>query len=85
MGFTPGAMTHIANRLIKDGYAERKADEKDRRVIYLQMTETGEQVLAEAREKGEQLRLDLFQALDETEIRKFLSIYKKLLEQSESL
>ncbi|SDC80529.1 hypothetical protein SAMN04488112_11713 [Melghirimyces thermohalophilus] len=78
-------MTHIANRLIKDGYAERKADEKDRRVIYLQMTETGEQVLAEAREKGEQLRLDLFQALDETEIRKFLSIYKKLLEQSESL
>ncbi len=78
-------MTHIANRLIKDGYAERKADEKDRRVIYLQMTETGEQVLAEAREKGEQLRLDLFQALDETEIRQFLSIYKKLLEQSESL
>lgn len=68
-------MTHIANRLIKDGYAERKADEKDRRVIYLQMTETGEQVLAEAREKGEQLRLDLFQALDETEIRQFLSIY----------
>lgn len=68
-------MTHIANRLIKDGYAERKADEKDRRVIYLQMTEAGEQVLAEAREKGEQLRLDLFQALDETEIRQFLSIY----------
>src|SRR5690625_423100 len=32
LGYTPGAMTNIANKLLKEGYAERKYDENDRRI-----------------------------------------------------
>lgn len=84
LGFTPGAMTNIANRLIKEGYAERQINEEDRRVIFLDITDEGKQVLEQAHEKGKQLHLELFQALRETEIQQLLAIYKKLLQQSQS-
>lgn len=84
LGFTPGAMTNIANRLIKEGYAERQINEEDRRVIFLDITDEGKQVLEQAHEKGKQLHLELFQALTETEIQQLLAIYKKLLQQSQS-
>lgn len=83
LGFTPGAMTNIANRLIREGYARRKYNENDRRVIQLEITLEGQTVLRHAHEKGKQLHLELFQALSETEIEQFLSIYEKLLQQSE--
>lgn len=85
LGYTPGAMTNTSSRLIKYGYAERTFDERDRRVIYLKITDEGEKVLKEAHEKGKQLHLELFKALSETEIQQFLSIYQKLLKQSHSL
>ena len=34
LGYTPGAMTGISNKLIELGYAERKYDENDRNATY---------------------------------------------------
>lgn len=85
LGFTPGAMTNISNRLIREGYAERKYNDNDRRVIELQITAEGKAVLREAHERGKQLHLELFQTLSEAEIEQFLSIYEKLLQQSQSI
>lgn len=77
--YTPGAMTNIANRLIKEGYAERKYSEEDRRIVLLAITEQGIAILNEAQAKGQELRKDLFDVLSEEEINQFLAIHEKLL------
>ncbi|WP_106495733.1 MarR family winged helix-turn-helix transcriptional regulator [Lentibacillus sp. Marseille-P4043] len=79
LGYTPGAMTNIANRLIKDGYADRKYDEADRRIIRLAITDIGMELLEEAQQKGIELRKELFSVLTEEEIEQFLAIHEKLL------
>src|SRR5699024_7879144 len=45
LGYTPGAMTGIADRLTKQGLARRKKDESDRRINLLELTEKGQQLL----------------------------------------
>lgn len=85
LGFTAGAMTNIANRLVREEYAKRRYEEKDRRIIRLEITVEGEVVLCDAHKKGKQLHLELFQTLSETEVDQFLSIYQKLLQQSETI
>lgn len=79
LGYTPGAMTNIASKLIKEGYAERKYDENDRRVVFLMITDKGMTVLNEAKQTGEELRKELFAVLSEAEMAQFLAIHEKLL------
>ncbi|MFS0841021.1 MarR family winged helix-turn-helix transcriptional regulator [Paenibacillus sp. 1P03SA] len=79
LGYTPGAMTNIAGRLTKLGLAERRYNESDRRNVFLAITDKGITVLREAQKKGQELRIEMFQVLNEEEIQQFLSIYEKLL------
>lgn len=79
LGYTPGAMTNIANRLIKQEMAERQYNEDDRRHVLLSITDKGKCVLKEAVLKGQELRVELFQKLNEEELQQFLKIYEKLL------
>jgi len=79
LGYTPGAMTNIANRLVKHGFAERKYNENDRRNVLLEITEKGNSILIEAQKKGQQVRAELFQVLTEEEMNQFLAIHKKLV------
>ncbi|MBM7600848.1 DNA-binding MarR family transcriptional regulator [Virgibacillus halotolerans] len=79
LGYTPGAMTNIANKLIKEGYAERKYNQDDRRLVLLVITDKGISVLNEARQTGEALRKELFSVLSEAEIAQLLVIHEKLL------
>ena len=83
LGYTPGAMTNIANRLIKDDYAARIYDEADRRIIRLSITEAGKEILGEAQQKGQELRKELFSVLTEEERNQFLIIHEKLLKNFE--
>lgn len=84
LGYTPGAMTNIANRLIKLGLAERQYNENDRRNVFLSITDKGADVLKEAQQKGRELRAGLFKVLSEEEVQQFLSIYEKLLKNLET-
>lgn len=79
LGYTPGAMTNIANRLIKNGCVERKYNDNDRRHVLLEVTEKGLTVLADAQKKGQELRLALFQELSDEELKQFMNISEKLL------
>ena len=79
LGFTPGAITNIANKLIESQLAERKYDSSDRRIIYLDITEKGMDVLKDAKQQGQFVYEQLFQVLNDTEIQQFLSIYEKLI------
>ncbi|NIK79005.1 DNA-binding MarR family transcriptional regulator [Paenibacillus castaneae] len=79
LGYTPGALTNIANRLIKLSLAERKYNEEDRRNVLLSITEKGLDVLKEAQQRGRELRVELFQVLSEEEQQQYLIIHEKLL------
>jgi DNA-binding MarR family transcriptional regulator len=81
LGYTPGAMTGIANKLIKEGYAEREYDETDRRIIRIAITEKGTQLLQEAQKQGKKMRENLYSVLTEEEVVQLFTIQKKLIKQ----
>ncbi|MCG1030249.1 MarR family transcriptional regulator [Virgibacillus halodenitrificans] len=84
LGYTPGAMTNIASKLINEAYAIRKYDTGDRRVIRLEITEKGLQLLEDAQQKGSEIRKEMFEVLSEEEVSQFLAIQEKLLRHIES-
>jgi DNA-binding MarR family transcriptional regulator len=43
---SPGTLTSVVNTLVRDGFVERKADEADRRVVRLYITQQGRGVIA---------------------------------------
>lgn len=38
---TSGSITHMVNKLIKEGYVRKVTDEKDRRITWIELTEEG--------------------------------------------
>ena len=42
---SPGTLTSVVNTLARDGFVERRADEADRRVVRLYITEAGRAVI----------------------------------------
>ncbi|MCH7322434.1 MarR family transcriptional regulator [Solibacillus sp. MA9] len=83
LGYTKGAMTSIANKLVTNQLAERVFDENDRRIIRLCITEKGKQALIEANKVGKEIFLDLFSALTSEEIELYLSLQQKILNRQE--
>ncbi|UFU00263.1 MarR family transcriptional regulator [Radiobacillus kanasensis] len=79
VGYTKGAMTNIATKLVQLGLVERLYDEKDRRAIQLKITTAGEKALSEAQAIGNELFIEIFEVLSEEEIKQYLSIQEKLV------
>lgn len=80
VGYTKGAMTSIADKLVQLEMAERLYDENDRRTIRLKITTTGLEALKEAQSIGEDVFTKLFDPLSEEEIRQYLLIQEKILQ-----
>jgi DNA-binding MarR family transcriptional regulator len=79
LGYTKGAMTNIATKLVSLGLAEKLDDEYDRRSTYLTITSNGKKALAEAQEIGKDLFMQHFEVLNEEEINQYLAIQEKLV------
>ncbi|MGE7917037.1 MarR family winged helix-turn-helix transcriptional regulator [Lysinibacillus xylanilyticus] len=80
LGYTKGAMTSIAEKLVKLGLAERLYDPSDRRIIRLQITDEGEKALAKAQSIGQEVFMQLFDVLNDEEIAQYLLIQEKLVQ-----
>jgi DNA-binding MarR family transcriptional regulator len=80
IGYTKGAMTSIAEKLVKLGLAERLYDPSDRRTIRLQITVEGQSALAKAQSIGKEVFVQLFDVLDDEEIAQYLRIQEKLVQ-----
>src|SRR5699024_9998319 len=80
LGLTPPTLTHLSEKLVKKKLAKRISSEKDRRMVYLDITEEGGNVVDRANLKGHELRKKLFSSLTEEEKNQLLHIYKKLNE-----
>ena len=82
MGCTPGAMTNIANKLVKLGYAKRVYNEEDRRHVLMEITDAGVSVLKDAQVQGRKVHQELFEVLTDEELEQYINITEKLLEAS---
>ncbi|MBY0121412.1 MarR family winged helix-turn-helix transcriptional regulator [Bacillus sp. S/N-304-OC-R1] len=80
LGFAPPSITHLSEKLIKQKLAIRLRDEKDKRILYLDITDEGKKILKKAHEEGVTLRKQLFERLTEEERQQLLAIYIKLNE-----
>lgn len=79
VGYTKGAMTSIAAKLVNLGLVERLYDENDHRTIRLDITADGEKALSIAQEIGKEVFMQLFEVLSEEEINQYLHIQEKLV------
>ena len=78
LGLTPPTLTHLSEKLVQKKLATRLADDDDRRIIYLAITDKGLDLVKKANEEGKTLRKNLFDKLTAEEQLQLLSIYRKL-------
>lgn len=75
-GSSPGTLTAVVNSLVREGYAERRPDEKDRRVVRLHVTEKGRKASQDYTDSaGPKWRhaFDFLDDEDEPVVRKFFT------------
>ncbi|WP_234414205.1 hypothetical protein [Paenibacillus sp. CAA11] len=63
LGLTPPTLTHLSEKLLRRKLATRVTDEQDRRIVYLQITDIGIDMVNKAQEEGRLLRTKLFEHL----------------------
>lgn len=76
---TSGAVTGLSDKLIMGGYANRNRAEDDRRVVYLEITEKGNDILETVRKQRKELIDTLFNGLPEADLHHLIRIYREIL------
>lgn len=74
---TAGAVTIASDKLIERGYVERKRDEQDRRVVYLVLTEKGQETMEMLRSEGRQMMKHVFSHLSESELHRMIESFEE--------
>jgi DNA-binding MarR family transcriptional regulator len=72
------AITAIIQRLWEKGLIERTRDEKDRRVVYLTLTEKGKELYSQCEERIHHLVEGLITQFEHQEIKQFIQTFEKL-------
>jgi len=80
---TPGAITGVADKLIQSGLLERRRDENDRRVVYLQITPEGQTYVQSMLDRQKESLYDIFAVLPEEDIAHLKRIFTTLIEKTE--
>lgn len=78
MGVKPSAITVGADRLYKRGFVQRYRSELDRRIVYLEITAEGHEILREAENERVNSISDYLNHLSSEELGTFIDIYEKL-------
>jgi DNA-binding MarR family transcriptional regulator len=82
---TPGAITSATDKLVVEGYAERKGDKEDRRVVYLEITEKGKAFVESLTQEQNKVTMKFFQGLPDEDIQHLIRIYHKISNNLEQL
>lgn len=75
---TPGAITGASDKLVCEGYAERKGAKEDRRVVYLEITDKGKDFLESMAEKQKAVTAKFFEGLADEDINHLIRIYQQI-------
>lgn len=73
------AITALVDRLYKAGFVVRNRDEKDRRLVWLELTQEGYEILALCQQSRKKIVEKYFGQLPEKDIESLVVIYEKLL------
>uniref|UniRef100_A0A7C2EJT1 MarR family transcriptional regulator n=1 Tax=Ammonifex degensii TaxID=42838 RepID=A0A7C2EJT1_9THEO len=79
LGVTLAAVTALANKLVRTGWIGRYRDERDRRVVWLELTAEGREVLARAQAARREVFKRYFGGLSGEEVAALCQIMKKVL------
>lgn len=72
------AITAIITRLFEKGLIKRTRDEKDRRVVYLTLTDKGQELFDSTEKRVHKLVESFITSFDQQEIKQFIDTYEKL-------
>ncbi len=75
---TPGAITGASDKLVSEGYAERKGAKEDRRVVYLEITDKGKKFVKFMFEKQKAVTAKFFEGLSDEDINHLIRIYQQI-------
>lgn len=75
---TPGAITGASDKLVSEGYAERKGTKEDRRVVYLEITDKGNQLIEPLLKNQWKVTAKFFEGLPDEDINHLIRIYNKI-------
>jgi DNA-binding MarR family transcriptional regulator len=75
---TPGAVTGASDKLVSEGYAERKGAEGDRRVVFLEITDKGKHLVEALIEKQKKVTEKFFDGLSDEDINHLIRIYSQI-------
>lgn len=78
MSVTTAAMTGIITRLVRDNYACRNYDLKDRRIIRIGITQRGENLVKKINLNRREMIIDIFGRISEAERRDYLRILEHI-------
>jgi len=81
LGVSMSAVTGIIDRMVKHGYAERQRDDSDRRLVLVQLTDKGKQIITEFNQhKNTELR-QILSVLTEEDRTTFLGYIQKIVDE----
>ncbi|GEN30966.1 DNA-binding MarR family transcriptional regulator [Cerasibacillus quisquiliarum] len=80
LGLTPPTVTHLLEKLVNRQLVVRLFDENDRRIVLLDITDKGKELLHRAHAEGQRLRKEMFEKLTSEEKQQLLHIFQKLNE-----
>lgn len=72
-------MTRVISNLVKDGYLKRESDEKDRRIIYIVLTDKGEKTASMLKTCERKYHRQLLSRIPEEKLPEIESSLKLLL------
>lgn len=73
------AITALVDRLVQAGLVVRSRDDQDRRLVWLEATQKGKEILARCMEGRKQVAAKYFGQLSDEDLEKLLEIYGKVL------
>lgn len=76
----PANMSRLLRNMEDKGYIFRIFDDNDRRAVYIRLSEKGEKIIINAREKIEERYMKIFEKMGEKEFDDYLELSRKLLE-----
>lgn len=74
MRVTTANMTGLIERLVRDGYAQRAYDPKDRRIINIGLTSKGQELVKKVSNQRRAMVIKIFGRLSEADRREYLRI-----------
>lgn len=79
LGLTPGAITGIADKLVAEDLISRERANDDRRVVYIELTTKGKEVVDDILESQKETFSSFFNVLPEEDIQHLRRIFTQLL------